>query len=194
MNFHVSVILFSPTEWPYYRKGLVCISPLWTLTPMGSWIAFFPAPPIKVPFAHRTVLCPSSGLRRLYLLLLQGDSSGVQHHGKGKRGGRFTWSNVVMNDLDRRTISLATRSSFWEDFCQKLVAMSTVLPQSPVSFCRTILDPREPLTCFYWKCNDRGLFGWFHTEFQVSWDVVSRYTHCWFFSSLFNSVFFMEGA
>lgn len=68
--------------------------------------------PIKVPFAHRTVLCPSSGLRRLYLLLLQGDSSGVQHHGKGKRGGRFTWSNVVMNDLDRRTISLATRSSF----------------------------------------------------------------------------------
>lgn len=42
--------------------------------------------PIKMPFAYRAVLCPSSGLWRLHLLLLQGNSCGVQHHGKGKEG------------------------------------------------------------------------------------------------------------
>lgn len=41
----------------------------------------------------RTILCPGSGLRQLYLLLLPGNSSGVQQHGKGKG------ENIASDDL-----------------------------------------------------------------------------------------------
>lgn len=109
--------------------------------------------PIKVPCVHRTVLCPSSGLWRLHLLLLQGNSSGVQHHGKGKRRGWLPWPRVVLDDLDIRTINLIARSSLWEDSAKVWWIWNAVLPQSPVSFSRPVPDCREPLKYFYWKCN-----------------------------------------
>lgn len=71
-------------------------------------------------FFPRAVLCSGSWLWQLHILLLPGNSSGVQQHGKGKGKNIclewlcqieeeenlcYSWTNAVTSDLEMRTIN-----------------------------------------------------------------------------------------